>query len=238
MSANMSESKPESKSEQWKPWIGWALKFLVFLAFAFVIYEATIGLGAADISNARMWVTIAAMAGLLLLLAIDRLSELSVGPSGMKATLNEAKAQALQEVGGLESREAGAQARSAILQAKSADQVREAVKSAIELNVTRIVERLEEAIRNKRKAYVRYRPDPQATEEIYLVAPLDIKAGRTPATQINDYLWAYSYKLGHVISPRLGQVLGVDLSAESFDPADIMKDWKPGDKNWNVPREW
>jgi hypothetical protein len=234
----MSESKPDSRSEMWKPWIGWALRFLVFLAFAFVLYEAAIGLGTSDLSSTRMWLTIAAMIGLLLLLVIDRLTELSVGPTGMKATLNEAKAQALQEVGGLESREAATQARSAILEAKSADQVRDAVKSAMELNTSRIIERLEEAIRTKRKAYVRYRPDPQAAEEIYLVAPLDIKTGRTPSTQINDYLWAYSYKLGHVISPRLGQILGVDISAEGFDPADITKDWKPGDKTWNVPREW
>jgi hypothetical protein len=34
------------------------LKFLVFLAFAFVLYEATVGLGEQDLSSNRVWVTI------------------------------------------------------------------------------------------------------------------------------------------------------------------------------------
>ncbi|NIO69996.1 MAG: hypothetical protein GTN71_13460, partial [Anaerolineae bacterium] len=77
----------------WLPTV--ALKFLVFLAFAFVLFEATVGLGERDLSGNRVWVIVAGMAGLLLLLAVDRLTGLKVSPGGVEATLAQAQAQAL-----------------------------------------------------------------------------------------------------------------------------------------------
>ena len=214
------------------------LKFLVFLAFAFVLFAATVGMGERDLSSNRVWVIMAGMAGLLLLLAIDRLTALRVSPGGLEATLAQAQAQALDEVSELEDREVAETARAQILQAESPDQVQAAMAIAVELNVNRVMERVKQAIHQKRKAYVRYRPDPQGPVETYQVAPLDVKPGKTPATRANDYLWVYSYEHESVISLRLGRVLGVELSEETFDPVALMADWKQKERQWNVPREW
>jgi predicted DNA-binding transcriptional regulator YafY len=214
------------------------LKFLVFLAFAFVLFAATVGMGERDLSSNRVWVIMAGMAGLLLLLAIDRLTALRVSPGGLEATLAQAQAQALDEVSELEDREVAETARAQILQAESPDQVQAAMAIAVELNVNRVMERVKQAIHGRRKVYVRYRPDPQGPVETYQVAPLDVKPGKTPATRANDYLWVYSYEHESVISLRLGRVLGVELSEETFDPVALMADWKQKEPQWNVPREW
>lgn len=235
MSSERSHQKEQTCSG-WLPTV--ALKFLVFLAFAFVLFEATVGLGERDLSSGRAWVIVAGMVGLLLLLAIDRLTGLKVSPGGVEATLAQAQAQALEEVRGLEDREVAEAARAQILQAESPDQVQVAMAMAVELNVSRVMERVKQAISHKRKVYVRYRPDPQGPVETYQVAPLDIKAGKTPATRANDYLWVYSYEHESVISLRLGRVLGVELSEETFDPAELMADWKKKEPEWNVPRDW
>ena len=213
------------------------LKFLVFLTIAFVLFEATVGLGERDLSGNRLWVIIAGMAGLLLLLGIDRLTTLRLSPSGMEATLSEAQAEALDEVSSFEDHELAEAARARILQADSPAQVEAARAMAVELNISRVVKRVKEAIRWERKLYVRYKPDPGQPVEAYLVAPLDVKPGQTAATRANDYLWVYSYEHGHVLSLRLGRVLGVELSEANFDPADVMARWmKPPE--WNVSRDW
>jgi predicted DNA-binding transcriptional regulator YafY len=174
----------------------------------------------------------------LLLLAVDRLTGLKVSPGGVEATLSQVKAQALGEISEIEDREAAEAARAQILQAESPDQVQAAMAMAVELNVNRVMERVKEAIHQKRKVYVRYRPDPQGPVEIYQVACLDVKPGKTPATRANDYLWVYSYEHESVISLRLGRVLGVELSEETFDPAELMADWRKREPEWNVPRDW
>ncbi len=225
----------EQPPHVWLPAV--VLKFLVFLTFAFVLFEATVGLGKRDLSSNRVWVIVAGMAGLLLLLGIDRLTALKVTPTGVEAMLAQAQAQALEEVGALEDREVAEAARAQILQAKSPAQVEAAMAVAVELNVNRVVERVKEAIRQKRKLYVRYRPDPARPVEAYLTAPLDVKPGKTLATRASDYLWVYSYEHGGVVSLRLGRVLGAELSEETFDPAEVMAGWKKTPE-WNMAREW
>jgi predicted DNA-binding transcriptional regulator YafY len=138
----------------------------------------------------------------------------------------------------LEDREVAETARAQILQAESPDQVQAAMAIAVELNVNRVMERVKQAIHERRKVYVRYRPDSQGPVETYQVAPLDVKPGKTPTTRANDYLWVYSYEHESVISLRLGRVMGVELSEEIFDPVELMADWKQKEPQWNVPREW
>jgi predicted DNA-binding transcriptional regulator YafY len=235
----MSNERSDQKGQPLHIWLPTVmLKLLAFLAFAFVLFEATVGLGEQDLSNSRVWVIIAGMMGLLLLLGIDRLTTLRVSPGGVEATLAQAQAHALEEVGDLEDREVAETARAQILQAESPGQVQVAMAMAVELNVNRVVERVKEAIHQKRKVYVRYRPDPQGPVETYQVACLDVKPGKTPATRANDYLWVYSYEHESVISLRLGRVLGVELSEETFDPAELMADWKQKEPEWNVQRDW
>jgi predicted DNA-binding transcriptional regulator YafY len=235
----MSNERSDLKEQTCSGWLPTvALKFLVFLTFAFVLFEATVGLGEQDLSSSRVWVIVAGMAGLLLLLAVDRLTGLKVSPSGVEATLAQVKAQALGEMNEIEDREAAEAARAQILQAKSPAQVKTAMAMAVELNVNRVMERVKQAISQKRKVYIRYRSDPQGPVETYQVACLDVKPGRTPTTRANDYLWVYSYEHESVISLRLGQVLGVELSEETFDPVGLMADWKQKDPEWNVPRDW
>ena len=234
--SNKKSNQTEQPPHVWLPTV--VLKFLVFLAFAFVLFEATVGLGEQDLSSNRVWVVIAGMMGLLLLVAIDRLTALRVSPTGLEATLAQAQAQALEEVGALEDQEVAETARAQILQAESPDQVQAAMAMAVELNVNRVMERVKQAIHQRRKVYVRYRPDPQGPVEIYQVACLDIKPGKTPATRANDYLWVYSYEHESVISLRLGRVMGVELSEETFEPAELMADWKRREPEWNVPRDW
>ena len=235
----MSNERSDQKGQPLHVWLPTVvLKFLVFLAFAFVLFEATVGMGEQDLSGNRVWVVIAGMMGLLLLLGVDRLTALRVTPGGVEATLAQAQAQALEEVGALEDQEVTETARAQILRAESPAQVEAARAMAVELNVNRVMERVKQAIHQKRKLYVRYKPDPEAPVEAYLVAPFDVKPGKTPATRANDYLWVYSYEHGHVISLRLGRVLGVELSEETFDPAELMADWKQKEPEWNVPRDW
>jgi predicted DNA-binding transcriptional regulator YafY len=235
----MSNERSDQKEQPLHVWLpAVVLKFLVFLAFAFVLFETTVGLGEQDLTSSRAWVVVAGMMGLLLLLAVDRLTTLRVSPGGVEATLSQVKAQALGEINEIEDQKAAEAARAQILQAESPDQVQAAMAIAVELNVNRVMERVKQAIRQKRKVYMRYRPDPQGPVETYQVACLDVKPGKTPATRANDYLWVYSYEHESVISLRLGRVLGVELSEETFDPAELMADWKQKEPEWNVPRDW
>ena len=164
----MSNERSDLKEQTCSGWLPTvALKFLVFLTFAFVLFEATVGLGEQDLSSSRVWVIVAGMAGLLLLLAVDRLTGLKVSPSGVEATLAQVKAQALGEMNEIEDREAAEAARAQILQAKSPAQVKTAMAMAVELNVNRVMERVKQAISQKRKVYIRYRSDPQGPVETY-----------------------------------------------------------------------
>jgi len=226
----------ERPLQEWLPVV--ALKFLVFLAFAFVLYKAAMGLGEQELTSGRVWVIVAGMAGLLLLLVVDRLIQLKVSPAGVEATLDQIKARALGEMNEIEDRDAAEAARAQILQAENPDQVQAAVVIAVELNANRVIERAKGAIRGKRKVYVRYQSDPAGPVDTYLVAPLDVKPGKTPATKANDYVWAYSYEHESAVSLRLGRVMGVELSEETFDPAELMADWKNKEPEWNVAREW
>ena len=232
----MSNERKEEPLHVWLPTV--VLKFLVFLAFAFVLFAVTVGLGEQDLSSNRVWVVIAGMMGLLLLLAVDRLTALRVTPGGVEATLAQAQAQALEEVGALEDQEVAETARAQILRAESPAQVEAARAMAVELNVNRVMERVKQAISQRRKVYMRYRPDPKGPVETYQVACLDVKPGKTPATRANDYLWVYSYEHESVISLRLGRVMGVELSEETFAPAELMAEWKQREPEWNLPREW
>jgi predicted DNA-binding transcriptional regulator YafY len=102
--------------------------------------------------------------------------------------------------------------------------------------MTRTVDVVKEAIQNKHKCYVRYRPAPDEPVQSYHVAPLDIKAGKSAATKGYDYLWAYSYEHESLVSLRLDRVLGVEPSEETFTPADVMSPGK--EPAWNIPRQW
>jgi len=234
----MAGEKPNPQDQPLHVWLPTTiLKFLVFLVFAFVLVEATVGLGERNLSGGRVTVIIAGMAGLLLLLAIERLTALKVSPTGMEATMTEVQAKAIKEVGAIvEDPQAAKAAQEQILQAKSPNQVQAAVAEAVRLNVTRTVDAVKEAIQNKRRCYVRYRPLPDEPVQSYYVAPLDIKPGKTAATKANDYLWAYSYEHESTVSLRLDRVVGVEQSEESFDPAQVMSPGKQPE--WNVTREW
>jgi len=234
----MSETEGNRQEAALRIWLPAILKLLVLIIFAFVLYEATVGLGSAELSSSRVQVIIAGMLGLLLLLAIDRLTELSMSGSGFTATLSEAKVRALQQVETLDNRQVAEVTRAKIMAASSPAEVQGALSLAQELNVTRIVDQITQAIAEKRRLHVYYRPTPTAPEEVHLVAPLDIKPGKTPDTATRDYLWAYDFTGDHVVSFRLDRVPRVELSEETFDPAAIMKDWKDRTPQWNVPRDW
>ncbi len=235
----MSNEKSDRQTQPLHAWLPtMTLKFLVFLAFAFVLYKATLGLGERDLTSNRAWVVVAGMAGLLLLLAVDRLTGLKVSPTSVEATLAETKVHAIEDLDAMEDREAAEAARPRVLQAENPEQVQAAMAVAVELNVSRVVGQVKDAIQNKRKCYVRYKRDPEKPVEKYLVAPLDIKPGETPATQSNDYLWVHSYETGGTRRLRLDRVMKVDVTEETFDPAEVMVDWKNKEPEWNVAREW
>lgn len=231
-----------SAEKQNRPLHGWLptviLQFLSFFALTFVLYEMTVGLGEQDLPASRAWVVVAGMVGLLLLPIIDRLIGIKVTPGSLEATLVTVKAQALDEVKEIGDQTAAETARAQILSAKSPDQVRAALAAAVESNVSNVAERVKEAIRQKRKIYVRYKPDPAAPVEVHHVAPLDIKPGKTPATRANDYLWVYSDDAESILSLRLGRVLSVELSEETFDPAALMAGWRNKQPTWNISRSW
>ena len=217
---------------------------LIFLALAFVIVAAMLGWIEPDLSSNRFWVTVAGVVGLMLMMAVDRIQTISISPAGFEATITEAKApmtevkaQALAEISALvEDSKAAEAAQELILQATDPEQVIAAVTLAVELNVTRAVGVIIEAIKNKHRCYVRYRPVPDEPVQSYYVAPLDIKPGKSAATRANDYLWAYSYEHESVVSLRLDRVIGVEMSEEVFDPAEVTTPGK--EPEWNVAREW
>lgn len=217
------------------------LKLLVFLAFAFVIFEALVGfsLGERDLGTNRLWAVIAGMVGLVLLLTIDRLRELRVSPTGgFEATLTEAKASALEEIEGLDHPVAKEAAAAQILQAKNTEQVDAVREMAIKLNVDRVKDRVKEAIRQKRKIFIRYRPEGETGEQIYSAAPLDITPGSSQTTKTHDYLLVHSDEHDSTLRLRMDRVLGVELSEETFDPAEAIKGWKDKAPKWNLPRDW
>ena len=211
------------------------LKFAVFLVFSCVIAGAMVGVLQRDLTTNRLWLIIGGMVAMLLLLVIDRLVSLKVGPSGMEAKLTQAQAKALDEVAAMEDQEVAKATKERILQAKNPAEVEGAMAEAMSLNVTRVVERVEQAIRDKRRLYVRYLPIPWLSMRAYQEAPLDISPGKTPKTEMHDYLWVYSFEHGRILSLRLERVLGVELSEEAFDPAEVTAQWKEA---WKVEREW
>jgi predicted DNA-binding transcriptional regulator YafY len=232
----MSNDQRKQPLRLWLPKV--LLTFLVFAALFFVVYQTTGGMGERDLGQRSTWVLIVAMGLLILLPVVDRIQTISLSPTGFEARLSEAKARALEEVGALEDQAVAEVAREEILHAESAGQVQAALAVAVELNANRVIERVQQAIREKRKCYVHYRPDPAGPIEVYQVAPLDIKPGKTPATKSNDYLWVHSYEHQGTISLRLGRVLGVELSEETFDPQALMAEWQNREPGWNVPRDW
>ena len=232
----MSNKQPDRRQSLLAGLLTVLLKLFVFAALAFVLYEATVVHGSPALSASWTWVIIADMACMLLLLAVDRLTELRVTPRGLEARLAEAQSQALEEVDAMEDPQVAQAARRQILQAKSAEQVKDVVAMAIELNVSQVVDRVQEAICQKRRVYVRYRPDAEVPIQTYEVAPLDIKRGKTGATRTNDYLWVHSFEHGHILSLRLERVLSAEISEETFVPDEILADWQ--EREWNVLREW
>lgn len=213
------------------------LKFLVFLTLAFVVVWTVVKSGGNDIRSGQAWVIIAGMAFLLLLLTIDRLEELRVTPTGLQAMLARSKARALDEVGAIEDEEARADALAGILQARSVQEVRQARDVAIELNADTIWQRIEEAITTCRKIYVRYRPGANGPMETYMAAPLDLEPGQTSRSKAKDYLLVFSYKHDSLIKLILNKVLGVELSEETFEPAEMFEKFKEPPE-WNFRRDW
>jgi hypothetical protein len=232
------ESSPREKSrvETWLPPL--VLKFLVFLVFACVVAGAMVGVLQGDLPANRLWLVLGGMVALLLLLAVDRLTSLRVGPEGVEADLAQVQDQALARVQTLEDPRVAEAARAQILQAKTPAEVHGAVGMAMELNVSRVVDRVKAAIRSKHKLYVHYQAEPGAEPGIELVAPLDIKPGKTARTRAQDYLWIHSYEDDNTHSLRLDRVVGADVSDDTFDPAAIMAGWKEKAPVWNVERDW
>jgi hypothetical protein len=236
----MADNKPEEgKQPRRISPVRVVLIFLVFLVLTFVVFMMVTGLGEQDLSSGNTWLLTLAMVLLLLLPVVDRIREISLSPTeGFAAQLSEIQALAMEQVGArVEDPEVVKTARQQILQARSPDQVQAAVEDAVKLNVTRTIEAVTDAIQNRHKCYVRYRPVPDEPVQTYHVAPLDIKPGKTPATKEKDYLWAHSYEHEDTVSLRLDRVLGVEQSAETFDPAEVMAGWKK-QPAWSVKRDW
>jgi len=225
----------EKAQREWLPPL--LLKFLVFLILAFVVVWTALKSGGDDFRSGQVWVIVAGMACLLLLLVIDRLEELRVSPTGLQASLSQSKARALESVGAIEDGEARSAALAGILQARSVKEVRQARDTAIELNAETIEGRVEEAINERRKIYVRYRADEDRPMETYMATPLDLKPSKTRRSKASHYLWVFSYKHNRVLSLLLGKVLGVEISEDHFEPADITKNFKEPPE-WNIPRDW
>ena len=231
--------RPDQEKQPLRTWLPKVLlTFLVFLILAFVVYKITAAPDDGDLGERSMWALIVAMGLLVLLPVVDRIQEISLSPSGFSAKLAQTKAEALAEVSQMENREAAEMVQGQIIQARTQSEVKAAQAVALELNVNRVLETVKQAIAQKRKLYVRYKPDPEAPVEAYLVAPFDVKPGKTAATRANDYLWVHSYEHGSILSLRLGRVLGAELSQETFDPAELMAGWKAKQPEWNVAREW
>lgn len=234
----MTHENPQGRDQPLRTWLPKVvLTFLVFLTLFFVVYQTTVGLDR-DLGPNNRWVLIVALVLLVLLPVVDRVESIRISPSGFEARLGETKAQALATVDQIDNSEAAQAARGQILQAKNPDQVKAAVEMAVELNVSQVLETVKQAIRQKRKTYIRYKPAPDASIETYLVAPFDVKPGKTPQTRANDYLWVYSYEHESIISLRLGRVMGIEVSKDTFDPTDLMADWRDKEPEWNIPREW
>ncbi|MBE9507051.1 MAG: hypothetical protein IMY86_03295, partial [Chloroflexi bacterium] len=214
----MSNEKPRARDRPQHEWLPkMVLTFLVFFVLVFVVYMTMAGMGEGDLETKRMWALLVAMVLLVLLPVVDRIQEISVSPTGFEAKLSETKVEALKEVDQMD-QDVAEEARHQILEARDASEVKAAQAAAaeravaVELNVSRVLATVKQAIEQKRKLHVSYKPDPQAPMEAYLVAPFDIEPGKTRATRANDYLWAYSYEREHVVSLRLGRVLGAELS--------------------------
>jgi hypothetical protein len=236
---SMSDQDPKQGKQPIEAWLPpLLLKFSVLVVLACVVAGAMVGVLQHDLESNRLWLIIGGMVALLLLLGIDRLTALRVGPQGVEAELSQAREKALAQVEALEDKEVAEAAQAQILQAKTPAEVEGAVGMAMELNVSRVVDRVKAAIRDRRKLYVRYQTEPAGEVEIWLVAPLDIKPGKTARTRTKDYLWVHSYESGRSQSLLLERVVGADLSDETFDPAEIMADWKDKAPAWNVEREW
>lgn len=237
----MSNEKSNQTDREKQPLREWLpktlLTFLVLLVLAFVVYRVMISTSESDIGANSMWALIVAMGLLVLLPVVDRIQEISLSPTGFSAKLTQTKAEALAEVSQMENREAAEMIQGQIVQARTPGEVKAVQAMAVELNVNRVLETVKQAIAEKRKLYVRYKPDPEAPVEAYLVAPFDVKPGKTAKTRANDYLWVHSYERESTISLRLGRVLRAELSEETFDPTELMAGWKK-EPEWNLPRDW
>lgn len=228
-----SDPSPSARRD-WLPTI--LLKFLVFAAYAFVLGTILLGIGVGELSSQQAWVVVACLFGLLLLLAIDRLQELSIKPTGVEAKLSEIKAQAVETVKEIEDPEVRRDALEQIARAQNPQEVQSAKEQAVELNVDRNQRLIIEAIQDQRVVRVTYKASQEDEAETFVCAPLDISPGGTEKTRGFDYLWVYSFERDRPLSFRLDRVLGVDLTDETFNSTQVTKDFKK--KDWNIPRDW
>ncbi|MBN1305573.1 MAG: hypothetical protein JXA13_14135 [Anaerolineales bacterium] len=212
------------------------LKYLVFGTYAFTLYQVLMG-GDKDIPTNRVWIIGIVAIASLLLLAVDRLSELQFSKEGITAKLDQKKADTISEVGALTDNPKIAQeVNQEVLNAKNEQEVQSALEKAVRLNVDRNVELVTQAIQNKEKIFIRYRSVKGDQVENYFAIPLDIKPGESTDSSVYDYLWCYSEKGRRPISLRLDNVISVGKTAETFDPARIT-DLKGFDA-WVIPRNW
>lgn len=93
-----------------------------------------------------------------------------------------------------------------------------------------------QAIYNKAKIRLTFASQEDGRNLTRLCAPMDFGPSRRAHNQDDRFhLWDYeSDQANHVLSILPNQVVGMEFTAEVFDPAEFVT-WQP---NWIVARDW
>jgi chaperonin cofactor prefoldin len=211
------------------------LKFLVLLVYGYIIFTILNWPRDTDFPETLAWLLFGIAFLLIPFLESDRLEEIVFSKKQITAKLKEYD-DVFQEAYSISgSPEIAAKVSKNVLLTQGQVGVQEEIEKQIELNVDKNIALITQAIRDRRKIFLKYRVGDNL--ENYQVYPVDVKTGETKKTYTRDYFWCFSEKDGHPKSFHLENIISVGISQETFDPKDItgfnFDEW-----DWGIPRDW
>lgn len=140
-------------------WTTKALQFMIYLPFAFPFIHIIVTAAGGDFTTNQVIVLGLLIFGTIVLVVSERLVELRFSREGVTASINPLKAEVLGNIPYLtEDPDIAETVSKEVVQAQSAKDVKSAVEKARNLNITKNLQIAEEAIRERKKVFIRYRP--------------------------------------------------------------------------------
>ncbi len=203
-------------------WMTKALLFLIYLPFAYAFIHIIVTASDGDFTASQVVVLGLLIFGMIVLLVSERLVELRFSRDGVIASMAPLKADVLANIPYLtEDPDIAETVSKEVVQAQNVREVKSAVEKARGLNITKNLKIAEQAIQEKKKVFIRYRPVDDSEIKNYLEIPVDLKPGDTVKSAPYDYFVTYSEEDGHPKTFRVDRIISLAISDQSFDRASF-----------------